>query len=326
MPCNHKPTLAALVVGLAAAAAASPAAAEWPERPVTVIVPWAAGGGTDATARMLATMLEEEHGQPFNVVNRTGGGGIVGHSAIATAAPDGYTIGVVTAEISTYDCMGTSDLTYEDYTPIAQYNIDAAAFNVRADSEWDDLGEALAAIKDAPPGTYKLSGMPVGAGYHLAFAGLLRSQDIDPKAVQVVPSQGAAPGFQELVAGGVEIVPSSLPEAQTMIEAGRVKPLAVMAEQRLEAFPDVPTVEEAIGVSWASGSWRGVAGPEGLPEEVVQTLTASLERIHGSDQFQEFMNSRGFGLEWKGPEAFEQFMAEAHEANCEIIQALGLAQ
>jgi tripartite-type tricarboxylate transporter receptor subunit TctC len=322
---SHGSGLGALV-GLAVLSAAHAAAADWPERPVTVVVPWAAGGGTDATGRILAQMLEKEHGVPFNVVNRTGGGGIVGHSAIATAAPDGYTIGMVTAEISTYACMGISDLTEESFTPIAQYNVDAAGFDVAADSEWGGLGEALDAIEEAPAGTYKLSGMPVGAGYHLAFAGLLRERGIDPKAVTVVPSQGAAPGFQELAAGGVEIVPSSLPEAQTMIEAGRAKPLAVMAKERLEAFPDVPTVEEAIGVAWAGGSWRGIAGPAGLPPEIVDELAASLERIHRSEEFREFMAGRGFGLEWKGPEAFGRFMADARAANCEIVEALGLAK
>jgi tripartite-type tricarboxylate transporter receptor subunit TctC len=314
------------LVGLGMLIAVQPVAAEWPERPVTVIVPWAAGGGTDATGRILAQMLEAEHGVPFNVVNRTGGGGIVGHNAIATAEPDGYTIGVVTAEISTYACMGVSDLTEESYTPIAQYNIDAAGFTVAADSEWEDLGEALDAIKAAPAGTYKLSGMPVGAGYHLAFAGLLTELGIDPKAVTVVPSQGAAPGFQELAAGGVEIVPSSLPEAQAMIEAGRVRPLAVMAEERLAAFPEVPTVEEAIGVPWASGSWRGVAAPKGVSQEIVDELAASLERIHASEQFRVFMDGRGFGLEWKEAEAFGRFMADARAANCEIVEALGLAK
>jgi tripartite-type tricarboxylate transporter receptor subunit TctC len=314
------------LVGLAVLIAAHPAAADWPERPVTVIVPWAAGGGTDATGRILAQMLEEEHGVPFDVVNRTGGGGIVGHSAIATAAPDGYTIGVVTAEISTYACMGVSDLTEESFTPIAQYNIDAAGFTVAADSEWETLGQALDAIKQASAGTYMLSGMPVGAAYHLALAGLLTERGIDPKAVTVVPSQGAAPGFQELAAGGVGIVPSSLPEAQAMIEAGRVKPLAVMAEQRLEAFPEVPTVEEAIGVAWASGSWRGIAAPAGLPQDIADELAASLERIHGSEEFREFMEGRGFGVEWKGAQAFGRFMADARAANCEIIEALGLAK
>jgi tripartite-type tricarboxylate transporter receptor subunit TctC len=322
---SHSLRVGALV-GLAVVSGAHPAAADWPERPVTVIVPWAAGGGTDATGRILAQMLEEEHGVPFNVVNRTGGGGIVGHSAIATAAPDGYTIGVVTAEISTYACMGVSDLTEESFTPIGQYNIDAAGFTVAVDSEWDDLGEALDAIKEAPAGTYKLSGMPVGAAYHLAFAGLLTERGIDPKAVTVVPSQGAAPGFQELAAGGVDIVPSSLPEAQAMVDAGRVQPLAVMAKQRLEAFPEVPTVKEAIGVAWASGSWRGIAAPQGVPQEIAEELATSLERIHASEEFREFMDGRGFGLEWKGPEAFRRFMADARASNCEIVEALGLAK
>ena len=99
----------------ALALAAGTAFAQWPDRPVTVIVPYAAGGGTDATGRMIATMLEKEFGKPFNVVNRVGGGGITGHSAIAQSPPDGYTIGIMTFEISTYAHMGLSPVSYRDF-------------------------------------------------------------------------------------------------------------------------------------------------------------------------------------------------------------------
>ncbi|MCB2010139.1 MAG: tripartite tricarboxylate transporter substrate binding protein, partial [Geminicoccaceae bacterium] len=108
--------LSALVGGMAGAEAA------WPERPVTIVVPWGAGGGTDATARILASLLEPELGVPVNVVNRTGGSGVVGHSAIASAEPDGYTLGIVTVEIGMMHWAGLTDLTYENYTPLALYN------------------------------------------------------------------------------------------------------------------------------------------------------------------------------------------------------------
>ena len=316
---------AAAVAALAVGVASGPASADFPERPITMIVPWAAGGGTDAVARMLASRMEETLGQPINVVNRTGAGGVVGHTAMTEAAPDGYTIGLATAEITTYDHMGTSEITHEDLTPIALVNFDASAFNVNADSEWDDVNEALEAIRQSP-GEYKMSGMPVGAAYHLAFAAMLGEHGIDPKAVPVVPSQGAAPGFQELAAGGVAIVPSSLPEAESMRQAGRVKTLAVLADERLEAYPDVPTIAEATGTASAGGTWRGIVGPAGLPDDVRATLAEALEAAWQSEEFQTFMKERGFGTRWLPADEFGAFMADAYAINGEVIGRLGLAQ
>lgn len=304
---------------------AGAAQAEYPERPIQLIVPWAAGGGTDAVGRTLASGLEEELGIPVNVVNRTGAGGVVGHSAMTQAEPDGYTIGLATAEITTYHWMGTSEITYQDLTPVAQVNFDAAAFNVQASSDWETVEQALADI-EANPNAYKLSGFPTGAAYHLAFAGFLNDQGIDPTTVPVVPSQGAAPGFQELAAGGVSIVASSLPESRSMREAGLVKSLAVFAEDRLDAFPKVPTAGEATGEQWVGGTWRGIVGPAGLPEAKRDRLAEAVKAVYESDAFQDFMAKRGFGTKWAGPQAFGEFMAQADEQNGVIIDKLGLAR
>src|SRR6188508_2336003 len=137
---------------------AKPAFAQaYPSRPVTVVVPWGAGGGTDATARIVAALLEKDLGQPFNVVNRTGGSGVVGHSAIATAPPDGYTIGMITVEISMMHWQGLTELTPASYTPIALVNADPAGFTVRSDSPFKSVKEALDYAK-ANPGKLKASG------------------------------------------------------------------------------------------------------------------------------------------------------------------------
>ena len=150
----------------------TPAMAAWPERPVTLIVPWGAGGGTDATGRMLGSLLEKELGQPFNVVNRTGGSGVVGHSAIANAKPDGYTVGVVTVEIGMMHWAGLTELAGTDYTPIALYNADAAGLIVRADSPWENAQQVIDAVK-ADSGKHKGSGTGQGGIWHLALAGML---------------------------------------------------------------------------------------------------------------------------------------------------------
>lgn len=302
-----------------------PAFADYPERPITLLVPWSAGGGTDAVGRMIATGLQEALGQPVNVVNRTGAGGIVGHSAMVEADPDGYTIGLATAEITTYAAIGTSKIGAGDLTPIALMNFDAAAFNVSAKSEWETVDQALKAIA-AEPGKYKASGFPVGAAYHLAFANFLNVNGVDPTAITVVPSQGAAPGFQELVAGGVAIVPSSLPEAASMRDAKLVKTLAVLSAERLEAYPDVQTAEEATGKPAVGGTWRGIVGPKGMDEETVAKLEAALGDFYQSTTYQDFMTSRGFGMRWLPAAEFESFMTEATTNNADVISKLGLAQ
>ena len=315
---------AGLAVVALALVAGGPLRAEYPERPITIIVPWGAGGGTDATGRILASLLEKDLGVPVGVVNRTGGSGVVGHSAIATAEPDGYTLGVVTVEIGMMHWQGLTELTYQDYTPLALYNADPAGLQVRADSPWGSAQAVLDAVK-ANPGEHKASGTGQGGIWHLALAGMLQEAGIDPNAAPWVPSQGAAPGLQDLVAGGVDIVTCSVPEAQALLEAGRVKSLAVMSEERNPTFPDVPTLKEATGLDWTVAAWRGIAGPEGLPQEVVDTLVPLLQQIWESPEFRDFMAQRGFGLVWGGPEEFREYMAESDESLGNVMKAVGLA-
>ena len=146
------------LVGAALALAAGAGLAQgFPNRPITLVVPWGAGGGTDAVARMVATLMEKDLGQPVNVVNRTGGSGVVGHSAIATAAPDGYTIGMITVEISMMHHQKLTELNPTSYTPIALVNLDPAGFQVRADAPYKSMADVLAAVK-ANPGKFKASG------------------------------------------------------------------------------------------------------------------------------------------------------------------------
>jgi tripartite-type tricarboxylate transporter receptor subunit TctC len=319
------------VSGLAALAAVAlttlgfaPAQAAYPERPITLIVPWGAGGGTDATGRILASLMERQLGVPVSVVNRTGGSGVVGHSAIATATPDGYTLGVITVEIGMMHWQGLTDLTYDDYTPLVLYNADAAGLQVRADAEWQNAQQLLDAIK-ANPGQHKASGTGQGGIWHLAIAGMLQKAGIPPDAAPWVPSQGAAPGLQDLVAGGVDIVTCSVPEAQALLEAGRVRSLAVMSAERNPTFHDVPTLKEATGLGWTIAAWRGVAGPASMPQGVVDTLVPVLKEIHDGQEFRDFMAQRGFGVVWRDPEGFREYMAESNEALGSVMKAVGIA-
>ncbi|MCO6390802.1 tripartite tricarboxylate transporter substrate binding protein [Aliihoeflea aestuarii] len=320
-------TILILSAALAASVWSIPhAAAQYPDRPLTLIVPWGAGGGTDATARIIGSGLERELGQSISVVNRTGGSGVVGHSAIAEADPDGYTIGIATVEIGMMHWQGLTELTHQDYTPLALMNEDAAGVQVLANSEYETLESLLEAIDSSPAGTFRASGTGQGGIWHLAIAGLLNDRGIDPTKVPWVPSEGAAPGLQDLMAGGVSIVPCSLVEARGLIEAGRVKSLGLMGPERAELFPDVPTVSEAVGSDWQIGAWRGIVGPEGLPDDVAERLIVALEAVYNSDDYKNFMAAQGYGVRWARGEEFGTFMEQADASLGQTMEAVGLAR
>jgi tripartite-type tricarboxylate transporter receptor subunit TctC len=313
------------IIGLVALAAASTALAAYPERPIQLIVPWAAGGGTDATARIIGTLLEKELGQPVNVVNRTGGSGVVGHSAIAQGAPDGYTIGLITVEIGMMHWQGLTDLSGASYTPIGLVNADAAGVQVAADSPYKDVKDLLAAIK-ANPGKLKASGTGQGGIWHLAIAGMLRDAKLDPASVPWVPSNGAAPGLQDLVAGGVQIAPVSLPEARSLIDAGKVKSLAFMSDKPSALYPNIPTLKAATGSDWQMAAWRGIAAPKNLAPEARDKLVAAIRKIAASKEYTDFMAQRGFGVIYAGPDDFAKFMAKSDADLGATMKAVGIVK
>ncbi|HEV7263641.1 MAG TPA: tripartite tricarboxylate transporter substrate binding protein [Falsiroseomonas sp.] len=307
---------------------AAPAIAQgrYPSRPIQMVVPWGAGGGTDATARIVGTLLEKDLGQPVNVVNRTGGSGVVGHSAIATAQPDGYTIGMITVEITMMHWQGLTQLNPESYTPLALMNSDPPGVQVKNDSPYADIKALADAIKAQPAGTFKASGTGQGGIWHLALVGWLQAMGLKGDHVRWVPSNGAAPAMQELAAGGVDIVTCSVPEARAMIDAGRAKSLAIMASERNPQFPNVPTLNETLGINYSVGAWRGIAGPKNLPESVTSVLVPAIKRTFDNPEFKQFMNQRGFGMIYADPQGFARFMAEGDRAMGEAMRGAGLAR
>ena len=319
-------TLISSAAGLGVVALAAPALAQaYPARPITLIVPWGAGGGTDATARIVASILERELGQPVNVVNRTGGSGVVGHSAIATAAPDGYTIGMLTVEISMMHWQGLTELTPASYTPLALMNEDPPGVQVAASSSYRTIKDLADAIK-ANPGKLKASGTGQGGIWHLALVGWLGAMGLPANAVPWVPSNGAAPAMQDLAASGLDIVTCSVPEAKAMLDAGRARSLAIMAPARNPQFPNVPTLKEGLGIDYSVGAWRGIGAPKNLPAPIAERLTAALKKANESKEFQEFMNNRGFGIKWADGAGFAKFMADGDAAMGVAMKAAGLAK
>jgi tripartite-type tricarboxylate transporter receptor subunit TctC len=325
-----KLTRRAFAASAAAAATgilAKPAFAQaYPARPVTVVVPWGAGGGTDATARIVAALLEKDLGQPFNVVNRTGGSGVVGHSAIATGQPDGYTIGMITVEITMMHWQGLTELNPKSYTPLALMNEDPPGIQVSSSSPHKTIKELSDAIKASPVGKMKASGTGQGGIWHLALVGWLKAMGLAANHVAWVPSNGAAPAMQDLAAGGLDLTTCSVPEARAIIEAGKARSLAIMAPARNPAFPNVPTLKEAMAIDYSTGAWRGIAGPKGLPADVSTKLTAALKKVYDSKEFKDFMSNRGFGTVWGDAAQFAAFMDKGDAQMGVAMKAAGLSK
>jgi tripartite-type tricarboxylate transporter receptor subunit TctC len=323
-----KTSIKTLVAGaaLAALSFAGAASAAWPERPVTIIVPAGAGGGTDGTARLLAKQLQDELKQPFNVVNNGQGGGIVGHTQISTARPDGYTLGIV-YNYYQWKMMGQADINHTMFTPIAMYNVDPAALLVNVNSPFKTGKEALDAIK-AEPGKYKIGcGGACGGSWHIPNAEIFIKYGINPARPVMVPSAGGALSNQDLASGGLDLAVGSLPEGKPLIEAGKLRALYVISPGRQGApFQDVPTAKEAIGIDMEGGAFRMVAGPKGLPADIARILETTLEKIWKSQEFQDGMKQRNFGTKWLSSKDTVAFMQQHEKSLSETMKALGLAK
>jgi tripartite-type tricarboxylate transporter receptor subunit TctC len=301
-------------------------AADYPSRPIQMICPWGAGGGTDATARIVAALLEKDLGQPINVVNRVGGSGVVGHSAISTAQPDGYTIGIITVEIAMMHWAGLTKMTPRDFTPLALMNEDPPGIQVKADGPYKTVKDLADAIKKAPPGKFKASGTGQGGIWHLAMVGWMQAMGLPANQVAWVPSNGAAPAMQDLAAGGIDFTTCSVPEARAMIDAGKAKSLALMAPERSSTFKDIPTLKEAMGIDFTTGAWRGFAGPKGLPADIATKLTAGLKKIYDSSEYKDFMGKRGFGTVWADAAGYATFMDKSDAQMGAAMKAAGIAK
>ena len=300
-------------------------AQSWPSRPVTIIVPWAAGGGADTVTRIIAAGLEREMPQPVNVVNRTGGNGVVGHVFIANAAPDGYTIGVGTSEIANFKVLGQSDITPASYDLISRISLIPAGVTVKAGGPWPDFAAFASALKEGRKGQFTGSGVGTGGAWHLAAAGMTRAMGLEADRIRWVPSQGGAPALQDLVAGGINMFTGSPVEAKGLADAGQVRVVATMGSARMGLFPDAPTLKE-LGLDWTFENWFGFVAPRDIPAPVRARLVEALAKAHARADVQEMMRARGIVPIWERSEAFAAFASQASETNAALLRDLGLVR
>ena len=293
----------------------------FPTKNLQIICPWGAGGGTDRISRYFADQIAKELGKNCVVVNKTGGSGAVGHNAAANARPDGHTIAMITAELSTMHQLGITSKTYKDYIPLLQMNGDPAAIIVAKDSPWNTIDQFLDAIRTSP-GTIKMSGTATGGAWDLARVGMLQAADLTKDDTIWVPTQGSAESLQQLLGGHLDAVCCSVPEAALQIKNGTLKCIVVMSADRTPAFPDIPTLKES-NIEWTCIGWRGLAVQIDTPTTIVDKLTAVTEKIARSADFQQFMETQGFGIEIRiGPD-FSEFLAEQDSQWSDVTKHYG---
>ena len=262
-----------LLAGLGVMVAAPRLAhASWPERPLQLIVPFAAGGGTDISARTMAQFLERELGQPVVVQNRPGAGGEIGLSAIADARPDGYTIGIInTPGIVTIPIERSPRWSLASFTFIAGVVEDPTTFAVHPESPIRNIADLIAAAK-AKPGEVTVGTQGVGSAGHISALLLEQAAGI---RLECVSYSGSAPAAVALMRRDIQVTTASLGESLTFAQQQPWRVLGLMSSARSEFARDVPTFKEA-GYDIRGGSLRGIGAPRGLPEDVVRRLSVAI--------------------------------------------------
>ncbi|WP_424811527.1 Bug family tripartite tricarboxylate transporter substrate binding protein [Roseococcus sp. YIM B11640] len=291
--------------GLALAAAlpaAAHAQAAWPARPVRTVVAFAAGGPADIVARIVASNLEREFGQPFPVDNRAGAGGQIGTDYVAKAAPDGYTLLVTSSAAhgvgpglypsQPYDAV-------RDFTHIGLIAGGPIAFLVSAQSPYRTLADFVAAAKA------RGTPMPFGSGGtgslgHLTGELVYRRLGIE---MTHVPYRGSAPAQADLMARNIEAVSDNLAAHAALIRAGNLRALAIAAPQRSANFPDVPTFAEQGYPDLIAAAWFGLCAPAGMPAPIVDKLNAALRGMAAQPEAQRQFETLGLRAEGQMPPA-----------------------
>lgn len=284
--------------------------AEYPERPISMIVAYAAGGSTDVTARILATYLEKHlgGGARIVVINRPGAGGQIGFEALATAAPDGYTIGFInTPNVITIPIERKVRFGWRDYTLLGNMLDDPGAFSVHRDSEIKNLGE-LAEFAKRRPGEVTVGTSGVGSDDHLAMIAFERIAQV---RMTHIPFAGAAAVRTALEGRHIVLGAVNIGEAKSFAASGSpFRILGQMTKERVDLAPEIPTFKEQ-GYDIEMASLRGVAAPKGLAADIHMKLVTAIQKAASDPEFRAQMRATYSPLRFLGPEQYAKVLDAA---------------
>lgn len=298
------------------AAVAQQPAARWPDRPVRLIVPYSAGGGGDTLARQLAPRLAERLGVAVNVENRPGAGGNLGTEAGLKAAPDGTTLVAISAS---YPCQAViSKLAFDplaDYVPIALLSREPGVLLVNPDFPAKTLRE-FAALAKAKPGALAYGSAGTGSQAHFNTEWMAFQMGV---RLTHVAYKGTSQAFTDLLGGNIQTMFATPQFAVPMHRSGRTRVLAVAGNERLAAFPDVPTFAEQ-GVPFEFWAWNGIIAPRGLPAEIAARLNAEVNAVLASREVTEKLAADGVGAVGGAPERLSVLIRQDFERWRDVAQ------
>jgi tripartite-type tricarboxylate transporter receptor subunit TctC len=295
-----------------------PALAVYPDKPVTIVVPFAPGGANDVVIRAIQQPLAEALGQPIIVENRGGAGGSVGAGVVARARPDGYTLLMAATGFvvnpSLYDKVQYDPL--KDFDQVAELTTFPVIYTVRPDMGAKALAD-LVALAKARPGALNYSTPGAGTLPHLAAELLKLHTGID---MVHIPYAGAAPAAQALLSKTVDVASTSITVAKPQIEVGNMVGLAVSGAERWPELPDVPTVAEAGVPAALADTWQGIMVPAGTPKETIDRLASALTDVMRRPDVRERLLRAGFYSTGRGPAEFHKRIVDELPKWKEVIQ------
>ena len=296
-------------------------AAGFPERDLTLVVPWAAGGGTDTLARTLVKNGKKHFGVNLNVVNRVGGTGAIGMDSVAKARPDGYTVGVITFNLSTYRLLGQSDLSYRDFDLVALLNRSIASLSVKTDSQFKTLKELVEYAK-ANPGVVTVGHSGPGSPWHLSAVDMAHRLDLK---FTLVPFDGAAPTRTALVGGHITVASTGMDEVLQFYQTKQIRMLGAMNPSRHPVFPDVPTMAEAgYPLEDPIVDWRGLAAAKGTPPEVLKVIRDGFRMAAEDPDYIALMDKLALPRTYLEQDKFQEFLAGMEKKLEPTLDRVGL--
>jgi tripartite-type tricarboxylate transporter receptor subunit TctC len=308
--------LAALLMALCAA----PAHAEYPDHPVRIIVPFAPGGPADVTARLVANKLQERTGQSFLIDNRSGAGGNIGTAAGAQAAPDGYTLSVITpAQIINTTLFAKPGYELKDFAPIVLFNTAPAMLVAHPKLGVSSVADIIALAKQKP-GAISFASSGVGVAPHLMMEMIKKAAGID---LVHIPYRGSAPGMNDVLAGNVPLMLDSIITGLPHVRSGALKGIAVSTAKRSPLAPDIPTIAESGIPGFEAFVWYGIVAPAQTPPAIIEKLSSEIAAVMKLPEIRERLLALGSEPADSNPASFAAFIKAEAEKWGDIVKTSG---
>ena len=315
-----------LSAGLLSLGTASAQTGAFPSRPITIVVPHAAGGAVDSVARTLGERIGQELGQNVIVENRAGASGMIGAAQVAKATPDGYTLYFNASIHSINPLLYKSTIKYDavaDFTPISLVAQGALIFSVNPQVPATSVSELIRAVK-AEPKRYSFVTSGYGSAGHLGVAQFLFEAGLSSLDIPIALYKGAAPALQDLIGGQVHAMMDPILSSVPHVKGGRLRAIAVTGKERSPLLPDVPTMIESGLKDFEFYSWYGIWAPAKLPAALLETLEAATARAARSEPFRNRITGLGFEVTYRNSADFGRFIQAEMAKYQQIIDKAGI--